>query len=609
MGAGQRVRILSLYASAAVATIGARAFAGNGFVTNSSFETPVTTGFIDDSNAQINNPSNATFWGWGYFFANTAVDHDAGVQNNTNSMVTADPDPNGGVQDGWVNGAGNYLYQDLGPLSANTTYAVTVGVAAPGGTAYGGVGGGNAPTTDEVDLLNGTNTVSGTTNNVATNGTLLNGSGVIAPPAGSFQDVTVSFTTPATVTGDLIVQLMEDTAGAHEQGIFDDVQYTINGQAPAPVPQWVPNGSGDWNVATNWSTGSAPNAVGAEADFLGAITTAHTVFSDVPVTVGTIKFNNANTYVLAGAGSLTLQATGTNTAQVDVEGGGTDKITLPLTIASNTTFNAGSGSTLVISAPMTIDSGDKLSQTGTGTVSYQSTVTVQTGGTFLIANSSYAHSLTLQGTASTKVGSHTGSVPNILQLDSLSLGATSQLDVTNNAMIVHNGNLSQITSSVAAGYNSGHWNGSAGIVSSAAATVAATSNPNTAIGVAENVGSTFEGQTVSSTDVLVKYTYYGDANLDGKVNAADYLAIDSAFNSGTLTGWQNGDFNYDGKVNGDDYTLIDNAFNTQGSVVIAAVPAAPAEQIASAAVPEPASLSVIGISAAGLLLRRRRINL
>ena len=606
MGAGKRVRGLSLCAAAVVATFGTRTFAGNGVVTNNSFESPVTGGFIDDTNGVINNPSNASFWGWGYFFANTTGDHDSGVQVNTNATVTNAADNS--LQDGWVNGGGNYLYQDLGALAPNTTYVITVGVAAPGGTSYGGVGAGNAPPTDEVDLLNGTNTVSGTTDNVATNGTLLVGSGIITPSAGSFQDVMVSYTTTATVSNDLILQLMEDTTGAHEQGIFDDVRLTINGQLP--IAAWALNASGDWNVASDWTTGAIPNAAGVEADFFSAITTAHTVFSDVPVTVGTIKFNNANTYVLAGAGSLTLQATGSNTALVDVEGGGTDKITLPLTIASNTTFNAGSGSTLVISAPMTIDSGDALSQTGTGTVSYQSTVTVQAGGSFLIANSSNANSLTLQGTGTAKIAAHAGSSSNLLQLDNLSLSTTSQLDVANNAMIIHNGSLSQITSSLAAGFNSGRWNGPTGIVSSTAATTAAGGNPDTAVGVAENVGSSFEGQTVSSTDVLVKYTYYGDANLDGKVTAADYMAIDNGFNSaGALTGWQNGDFNYDGKINGDDYTLIDNSYNSQGSVVLSALPAQPTEQIASAAVPEPATLSLIAMSAAGLLLRRRRINL
>jgi hypothetical protein len=84
--------------------------------------------------------------------------------------------------------------------------------------------------------------------------------------------------------------------------------------------------------------------------------------------------------------------------------------------------------------------------------------------------------------------------------------------------------------------------------------------------------STFDGQSVGSADVLVKYTYFGDANLDGTVNATDYIAIDNGFNS-SGNSWVNGDFNYDGVVNGDDYSLIDNAYNTQGGVSLAATPA------------------------------------
>jgi hypothetical protein len=80
-----------------------------------------------------------------------------------------------------------------------------------------------------------------------------------------------------------------------------------------------------------------------------------------------------------------------------------------------------------------------------------------------------------------------------------------------------------------------------------------------------------------------------------------------------LTGWYNGDFNYDGVVDGSDYTLIDNAFNTQGSSLateIASPSAVATSQIAGAtgtsAVPEPTTLGLIGIAAAGLLGRRGR---
>ncbi len=64
-------------------------------------------------------------------------------------------------------------------------------------------------------------------------------------------------------------------------------------------------------------------------------------------------------------------------------------------------------------------------------------------------------------------------------------------------------------------------------------------------------GDTCGGQPVSPGDVVVKFTYYGDANLDGNVDAGSILsgsiAADNA-NYNSVNGWSNGDFNYDGNV-------------------------------------------------------------
>jgi hypothetical protein len=201
-----------------------------------------------------------------------------------------------------------------------------------------------------------------------------------------------------------------------------------------------------------------------------------------------------------------------------------------------------------------------------------------------------------------------------------SLSIAGKLDLNNNALVVHNSSLGATTAMVVSGYNSGSWNGSTGITSTAA-----TSDGShlTALGVIQNsvdgttTGSvlhgTFEGQSgFVATDVLVKYTYYGDANLDGKVDGSDYSRIDSTFlteqSSGPMSGWFNGDFNYDNVVDGSDYTLIDNAFNSQGAMIAAQI-AVPTAQIAgggaSSAVPEPTTLGLLGIGALGLLGRRK----
>ena len=180
-------------------------------------------------------------------------------------------------------------------------------------------------------------------------------------------------------------------------------------------------------------------------------------------------------------------------------------------------------------------------------------------------------------------------------------------------MIVHGGSVSNITNQIGSGFANGAWNGT-GILSSAAAVTPATTAVvelnDDGTGTGTPLMSMFDGQSVGDTDVLVKYTFVGDANLDGVVNSGDYLAIDNGFNS-NLSGWQNGDFNYDGTINGDDYTLIDNAFNTQGSVSFAGESAGPTEMIASdteqvAAVPEPGELGLMAVGVAGLMGRRRR---
>jgi autotransporter-associated beta strand protein len=225
------------------------------------------------------------------------------------------------------------------------------------------------------------------------------------------------------------------------------------------------------------------------------------------------------------------------------------------------------------------------------------------------------------------IATHGTLITSALSLAGATDSWTGKLDLNNNALDVSasSASISTITNQVKQGYAGGTWQGSGGITSSAAA---ADSTHLTALGVLYNdngsgtpfygvngtIATTFDGAIPFDGDVLVKYTYYGDANLDGKVDGSDYSVIDNSFlmeqnGSGPITGWQNGDFNYDGVVDGSDYTLIDNAFNMQGAAFTGLISASPTAQIdGSSAVPEPASLGLIGLMACGMLGRRRAKN-
>ena len=89
-----------------------------------------------------------------------------------------------------------------------------------------------------------------------------------------------------------------------------------------------------------------------------------------------------------------------------------------------------------------------------------------------------------------------------------------------------------------------------------------------ALGITGTETATFADQSVDSTAVLIKFTWGGDANLDGKINIDDYGRIDgNVAQSGVVFGWFNGDFNLDGKINIDDYGIIDGNINQQDEIL------------------------------------------
>jgi len=167
--------------------------------------------------------------------------------------------------------------------------------------------------------------------------------------------------------------------------------------------------------------------------------------------------------------------------------------------------------------------------------------------------------------------------------------------------------ISSIAALIKSGYNGDTWTG-AGITS---ATAAANSG-SYGIGYADYADAG-NPAGLSSGQIEIAYTLLGDANLDYKVNGADFTLMAANFNDSVTNGWDKGDFNYSNTVNGDDFVLLADNFNqfaAQSDVTAADLVAldsfAAANGISLTSVPEPASIGMLALGGVCMLRRRRR---
>lgn len=128
----------------------------------------------------------------------------------------------------------------------------------------------------------------------------------------------------------------------------------------------------------------------------------------------------------------------------------------------------------------------------------------------------------------------------------------------------------------APGRKNGDWKGN-GIISSAAGQ---DNKKITGVAIAANdkgggvpLYSTYFGFPLTKNDILLKYTYNGDTDLNGKIDADDFFQTDNGF-ALKSPGYRNGDFDFNGVIDADDYFLVDNAFVQQSGTLSAAAEAA-----------------------------------
>jgi hypothetical protein len=147
----------------------------------------------------------------------------------------------------------------------------------------------------------------------------------------------------------------------------------------------------------------------------------------------------------------------------------------------------------------------------------------------------------------------------VLTVTGLVTAGTGRLDVGDNTLIDDYDGVSElgaVQSVLISGRNGGTWNGRGIMTRFGNATTSA-------LGYAEASdvapGGTFAGQPVDATAVVVRFTLYGDADLDGRVGPSDFNRLATHFGQPGAF-WAAGDFNFDRAVDGGDFNLLATNF-------------------------------------------------
>jgi hypothetical protein len=375
---------------------------------------------------------------------------------------------------------------------------------------------------------------------------------------------------------------------------------TTSGTVFTGQSTWNTNGGGQWgtlgsNFGTNWNWGTFDGSPGVDpsfndtdtATFGSALTSGSATVTVTAATpsVTSVTFNNAaGSYTVAGAsgGSLALLNAGTSAASIAVATG-SHSMSLPLSLRSHTGFDAASASILAIGG---VVSGSKnVTKTGSGTTifsgnnSYGGTTTVSAGRLLIHGDQSAATGAISVAAGATLGGRGTaGGAVTVLANGILSPGASIE------SLAVGATTFSSGASTFAYEVDSSV------VVGSGSAADLLVANGSLAIGS----GSILEFIDLAATPVAfpqsTKFTLisYDTGNWNGGLFTyqGNELANLETFSTG-LNFWE---IRYNDTTGGSNFT----GDQLSGSYVTIT------------AVPEPASLALVGAVAMFLLARGRR---
>lgn len=414
--------------------------------------------------------------------------------------------------------------------------------------------------------------------------------GGVTTPLTSFSENIGTTITDRDINGYVTVYFLGRTDGTTSARTQTDTLY----QARVNLSRvaWTA-GSGTWGaISTGFTTN--PSRVGAAVGFEVSSPTLTTVTLTSPQTSGGIWLNSPGGYTFTGS-TLNLNA-GIYNATVTA-GQGTNTISSSLVVYSPLVLETTSSSTLLnLTQPLT--STMPVVKTGAGSLLVPSI----RSGSVAVANGSVK---VLSGIGGSRLAIETGGI-------SIGLGAF--LDLINRDMIVHGSNndatINLLRRSVGNWFNGGQKNGTTGLAASEAAPYGSGTAssfltlaifPNSFNG--EAYYTSYDGVAVDATDVIVRYTYLGDLNIDGVVDGQDYKIAAEGAALG-LQGWQNGDVNYDGVVNDADVIIVAAA----QAANLPALPSGGGTGLGGqASIPEPGMGILVSAGAMALGLRRRRI--